>query len=235
MDSTPGAVVSFKLSLAAASSISIGSPLDVTRGTAVLVADTEGEADVAVSSLAVESRRAMALRDRVVRRSGFFSSATSFRPVSTAGDAPESALECVGEPPSLLKPRVPDNPEVAPEDLGLRGRLAGYVASPSSGSLRFRFPPGPPPRLRRGLAFSLTSDSRAAVTATNEGGWVVAGSSASRTFAAGRRCRLEDRRVGSSNTATGAGKPNAVGSKSGSDNARDPKGWYSGKSGVIIW
>ena len=222
MDSTPAAMTSLKASLAAGSSVSTGSPLDATRGTVVLVADTEGEGDVVVSSLAVESRRTMAPRERVVRRSGFFSS-RSPRPASRAGEAPECALESAGEPSSLLKARVPDNPEATPEDRELRGRLAGYVASPSSGSLRLRFP-GPPPRLRRGLDFSLTSDSGMGVTAMNEGGWDVAGSSASRTLAAGRRWRLEERRVGSPNIATGAGKPNAVGSKSGSDNARVPKG-----------
>lgn len=225
MDSTSGAVVSFKVvSLTVGSSVSTGSPLDATRGTAVWVADTEGEADVAVSSLVVESRRTMAPRERVDRRSGFFSSARSLRPASRAGEARDCVLESVGEPSSLLKARGPDSPEAAPVDLALRGRLAGYVASPSSGSLRLRLPPGPPPRLRRGLDFSLTSNSGMGVTATNEGGCDVEGPSASRTLNAGRRWRLEERRVGSSNTATGAGKPNTVGSKSGSDNARVPKG-----------
>jgi hypothetical protein len=171
----------------------------------------------AVDELALESRRFDApWADRVVRRSGRLSSC------SAAGSgvgvtSGKGTIESLGEASSgnkLLPPR------------GFLVRFAGYVASPSSTSLRFRFAPAPPPpRLLRGLAFSLISRAATAAIALTldiTGRLGGSSSSASRNFAAGRRERAERRPESESSMLIGVEWPKYDGSRGGKESASRP-------------
>jgi len=206
-------------SLSGTLSTPIASPLLVLLDPLATLLRTDAEADTDVSSLALESRRLFALA-LVDRRSGLLSSRTSAWG-SGVGTSDTGITDSVAEPSSATRFAAP---------LGIRvARFAGYVASPSSASFLFLLEP-PPARLFRGLALSFTSRE---TTGAMAGGGGIS-SSPSRSLAAGRRARAEERREESkSPIVTGEGSPNIDGSRGGRETARRPRGWYNGRGGVM--
>lgn len=194
----------------------------------------DADADVDVVSLALEFRLFVAGALRLERVVGLSSGGSAASSSSAADASASSSAAPVGL--TVVAPAAA---------LGFLARLGGlgYVPSPSSTSLRRRFPP--PARRLRGLACGTARGSAGRLcpplspSASTRAASSSSPGSRSRSFAVGLRARDEARRgspscmPSASSMSIGLGSPKSAGSSSGRESASEPRGWYSGRGGPM--